>query len=440
MKLVEELQNHRYIYAALLILHIALLLTNGFGTGFQNPPIEFEVELDYGSPINQNIGQTVNIIEFPTTTDIILTNQSPDSDTYYFFSTYIPVHDCEVIEFNATVEILSVTAEVTMQIALFGQGDTVSTIFNDNIQTGSTIISTRITKQMTQSTDWNCVNLLEVRLFSPDTIIIQNIIGRVESSIELCPVTVDILTTENNSITHYDPGGYMYADPILNLTQDNTNRTNKYLHSWVFSYGSIFLEPGNYSGDAYWFYSGMWRAINPRTPIDLEIEENQRAEWRVRLLTMRTNIYVEPILSSYHIWIDMHHDELWNIWATNASLPRFVYAPAVHIDIQINARVSTDLPIIFFPHIPEVQILANGSRNLVYTLRCPYPIVLNTVLSPYQIALLIYLPLLGLMLLTRVVLLVEPSGPKRTWLNPRLIPVLGLLLATATPWFFSSHV
>lgn len=439
-KLIGELQNHRYIYASLVILHILLLMTNGFGTGFKNPTIEFEVNLEYGSPINQNTGQTVNITEFLTSTDIILVNQSPNSDIYYYFPTYLPVHDCEVIEFNATIEVLSDTARVTMQIVLFGRGDIVSTTFVEDIQAGSTTISLQITKQMTQVTDWDFVNVLEIHLFSPDTMIIRNVIGRAVSSIELCPVTIDILTTENNSITHYDYSRYMHAGPTLNLTQNNTNHTSRNIHSWVLSHGPIFLEPGNYSGDAYWFYGGMWRTSYPSTPINLEIEENQQAEWRIRLLTMRIDIHVEPNLSSYFLYIDLHNEELFDIRATNATLPRFIYAPAVYTDIQVNGWVSTDLPIIFFPRVPEAQIIVNGSNNLVYTLRYPYPIVLNTVLTPYQIALLLYLPSLSLILLTRVVLLVEPSGPKRTWLNPRLIPVIGMLSATVTPWFFSSHI
>ena len=437
-KLIGELQSHRYIYAALVILHITLLVTNGFGTGFQNPPIAFEAELDYGSPVNQNIGQTINITEFPTNTDIILVNKSPNADIYYYFSTYLPVHDCEIIEFNATVEVLSDVAKVTMQVALFGREDIVSTTFNDDIQTGSTTISIQITKQMTQVTDWNCVNPLELRLFSPDTMIIRNIIGRAVSSIKLCPVTIDILTTENNSITHYDPGGYTHAYPRLNLTQDNTNHTSVRLHSWEFSHSPIFLEPGNYSGEVYWGDDPYW--INPRTPVNLEIEENQRAEWRIRLLTMRIGMYVDPNLSSYDLWIDENHDNIFHSYSTNASLPRFVFAPVVNSSIQVRSRLSTDLPIIFFPRIPEAQILVNGSHNLVYTLRYPYPVVLNTVLTPYQIALLLYLPALSLILLTRVVLLAEPSGPKRTWLNLRLVPILGMLLAAATPWFFSSHI
>ncbi|MCJ7817593.1 MAG: hypothetical protein MUP60_01975, partial [Candidatus Thorarchaeota archaeon] len=320
-KITEEIRCHKNIYAALVILHVALLITNGFGTGFQNTPTEFEVELGYGSPISQDIGQTVIITDDSLDSEVILVNQTPYSDEY---SSYLSLSHCTGLDFTAEIEVMS-PVDVYMWLQLFTINDSILINFRETLFEGSEIINLQITLEMIQNSSWSFVDTISAGInYYPieGNAQIVSFVGRANFSSEICPVVVNIVTTDNDSLSDYNPHGRWRVYPELNISMENTNYTNRYLNIWNLRDGPIFLEPGNYSGDA------CWRYPNPSfiyertvTPINLQISTGMRAQWIIRLLTVRIDMLIDPKLPWYSISIEIYSDDLYFDPYSQATLP-----------------------------------------------------------------------------------------------------------------------
>ncbi|TFG94350.1 hypothetical protein E4H12_15320 [Candidatus Thorarchaeota archaeon] len=435
-KITEEIRCHKNIYAALVILHVALLITNGFGTGFQNTPTEFEVELGYGSPISQDIGQTVIITDDSLDSEVILVNQTPYSDEY---SSYLSLSHCTGLDFTAEIEVMS-PVDVHMWLQLFTINDSILINFRETLFEGSEIINLQITLEMIQNSSWSFVDTISAGInYYPieGNAQIVSFVGRANFSSEICPVVVNIVTTDNDSLSDYNPHGRWRVYPELNISMENTNYTNRYLNIWNLRDGPIFLEPGNYSGDA------CWRYPNPSfiyertvTPINLQISTGMRAQWIIRLLTVRIDMLIDPKLPWYSISIEIYSDDLYFDPYSQATLPPHVYVPPLG-GISFVVRAWTDSYQWQFPPIPIVGIIANSSYHISYTLKYPYSVVLNTILTPNLIALMLYIPALFIIISARIVLRKESSESEKTWLSPRLIPILILFAASFFPWYYS---
>jgi hypothetical protein len=393
--ITNEIRNHRFIYTALVFLHLALIITNGFGSGYQNPAPEVEVELIYGSPIDQNVSQQVNIIDAPSVSEVVLTNQTPYVDR---FTSYLPIHDCDLIEFNATIEALSGGARVYMWIYLYTLNGTISVTFGGDILEGITTISLQITEQMMQNITSRCVDRFSAGLIpwsSSENIIFQSFVGKAVFTRELCPVTVDILTTDNVSLLDFNPDWSSDTFPVLNLTQEKTNRTNNNLYPWSLVVSPIYLESGNYTGDIHWYRNSDLFKM----PVTLEIGQDQGAEWSLRIIAVRIDMFNTPNLPSYSVYIEDDFDIHFNI----AKLPDFVFIPPFNKTITVSTFVEDCNDLTAFHRVPSTYIFVDGLSNLLYTVRYPNPVFMNIVFTPYQLCLLIYLPALVLLLLTRFV-------------------------------------
>ena len=341
------------------------------------------------------------------------------------------------IEFNATIEILSENARVYMWLYLPTFGDHISAVFNEIVPHGNSTITLTITEPMIQSISWRFVDQIEAGINSGESIRIPKFCGTAKFHNAPCQVRVNITSTDNVSVTDFFPNGGSGTDPMLNLTQEGTSSTYTYLFYWALTNGPIYLDPGNYTGFACWGVHFPW----PRTPIELEIEQGQSAYWTIRILAVRVDMVENPRLPSYFANIETvgGSDNLYHTWDISEALPEAVYIPPLNKSIEISGWASSEQAIIYFPHVPHAIIFVNGSNNLFYTLRYPYFQFQNTVFTPVQLALLLYLPALTFLILVRVVIMLEPSGPKRIWLNPRILPVLAMLITIVTPWFFSSE-
>nr|KXH70601.1 MAG: hypothetical protein AM325_15705 [Candidatus Thorarchaeota archaeon SMTZ1-45] len=285
----------------------------------------------------------------------------------------------------------------------------------------------------------------------PTRLLVGNVSISGQATYDLCRVSVDVQALDGRSI--YAPP-YMtdlWPYPLINLTRQDAPSTSSLFYI-LRSNDVLYLEPGNYSGFAYWSPRIVSDSDNPywqsRLAINITIATNETAIWEIRMQCTRLFITIDPMIPETFVQIQTVDDHLYySIGSFNASVSDFIYLPISNgsdsFDIFIKTNPSTqynyrDLPVVsYFPMENPLEIDSNHEWHL--EVKLPIDVFLGVGFIGEDITIINLGVITLLLMIGRVLIHFKKIGFISILKDPRLIPFVILCISLIFPWAEYSH-
>ncbi len=417
----------------LSIISIGYLLISA-NQVFMNPPVTQSglLTYEYTTPINQTANHTV-IKESLTSTNWVLIQNFTHYKNYNYFQ--IPFHDYDLVVFNLTLEPISGEKEVQFRIFL-GGGD--PEIFQTISNRTTLTLETDLANVKSERAGYWVLDV--VPSVSPiEEFTIHCLEVWAYSSIPLCPVTVDIRSTDNASL--FDNillEKLAYFRPVLVLSLENTSYTIGKLYPHTANY-SYYLRPTRLVGYV------EWSSIAGRSDIEVDIEENETIYWIINLESVRIDLSIDVDYPLYRINCFTGDTVIYDMYLTPSQMPASFYIPSIYMDFRISLvklldnRYSSLMDNLF---LAESILDVNGTANIHIDVAFNHLFVLGhyTIL---HIIISVLVMSLFLIVLARLFLYLRskwPESKKRIVIDFRLFPIVLFCILALVPWFFSTRV
>ncbi|MGY5875207.1 MAG: hypothetical protein RTU30_05635 [Candidatus Thorarchaeota archaeon] len=414
-----------------LIVFLILFFYSGNTLLAEGERVSTESNIIAGDAVGGTTGQVVEVNSFTTTNEVTILDETVALQEMEYFA--LPLYDYNDITITSTIE-STVTENITLHV------DLEYFEFNYQINVKGAVenvssYSPSLAMERAHTNDWICDSSIWFTSSEDDEAVIRTIqfVLTATSNETLCPVTIDIQSTEEYSLFENPLTTEMAYPVVLNLTQT----TGSHSFGYVIPRQAdmiVYLVPGSYSGEAYWARTNMrntsWSEI---IPVSFTIAEDEQASVSVKLTTIRLAMDVSPRLPRLYVKVGFDELILYDIGPISAALPHDIYIPGANR----NLTVQVDTQQIDDPE-EEVRILVDGTEDLVFEKEYDYLTVFGITLTLLELQVLIFGVALLIIFMIRIALMMHVTYLKRTWIDPRIIPLALLIISYFLPWFMTT--
>jgi hypothetical protein len=393
-----------------------------------------EISFQYTTPIPQQTNFTVTRESFPSTNSAVILNLTPYTKNIGY---YLPRLDYDTVVFNLTLEPMSSESEATFSIYIPRHSESIRTTQIISNVTTLTLQSDYLAAR-NSSDYW----LTEVYMsVSPlEEFLCHSLIVWANSSAPLCPVSLDIKTTDGRSLfENAMMDEMMSTSPQLEISRNNLSSSTR--RFWPYSVNHTFyLRPGSLNGSCYW--GGF--SYN-RITFNFTYTENERVFVVFHLKAVEVELSFDTSYPVHHLfWDEGTYDYVYNLYLTPKSNPIFLYIPPdyLHVAFSIVDPLNVEL------NYREPQTIASVSSNLQvngsYNLKIDveFGSALEVVYARDTTIGVFSITLFFLVFLRLGVLINSKQKVPKNWLkfDFRLIPSLIFVFLAFIPWFSSTQI
>jgi hypothetical protein len=438
---ILSISKVRLVSISVLLIAFLLATVNQL---FIDPAIRprGEMEIEYTTPIDQNITYVVDRKPYPAINSLVVLNTS---ETWYDGSMngYLPRFDYDLIVFNLTVNPKNSSIDATFKLwidhgAIFKQ--TTKSIS----ETTTMMLELDVPHLMEVSDQW--LFRFSASALPAQDVVIENLVVWVDSTVPLVPVSLDLQATDGRSL--YDCPMFIQIDreiPYLDVSKDNS-RLNS-LTLWPNKKNvTFYLRPGGLNGTAKW---NDWSYSNDFVPFNVTFSLDEKVAIMIRMLVVRIDLHTNSNYPLTSITIKELYDS-WPIYAlyvTPDIFPPFLYVPAHRLASWEHAFQSIYIEV----YLKEMRYSAYSSRALLiadgyasFNGTCNIEVSVNFSQSSFygivmtsDLILWVLSIALFLLVLIRIGLMIHAS--ERTMhIDFRLIPSVLFVVLALIPWYSST--
>ncbi len=414
-----------------IIVFLILFFASGNTLLAEGGRVSTDSNIRAGDAVGGSTGQVIEIETFTTTNEITILDESIALEDMAYFA--LPLYDYNDITITSTIR-STVTENITLHVGLDYYVFTHLIKVEGGVENVS-LYSPSLAMERVHTNDWICEASLWFTSNEDDETVIRTIELELTatSNETLCPVTIDIQSAEEYSLLENPLTVEMAYPVVLNLTQTTGNHSFGYVVPRMADM-VVYLVPGSYSGEAYWARTNMrntsWSEI---IPVSFTIAENNRVSVTVKLTTIRLAMEVSPRLPRLYVRVGFDEELLYDIGPISASLPHAIYIPGANR----NLTVQVDTQQIDDPE-EEVRILVDVTEDLVFEKEYDYLTVYGMTLTVLELQLIILGAALLIVFSVRIALMMHVTYLKRSWIDPRIIPLALLVVSYLLPWFMTT--
>ncbi|MBD3406136.1 MAG: hypothetical protein GF411_08430 [Candidatus Lokiarchaeota archaeon] len=386
-------------------------------------------------------------------------------DTEMVFSTdvNIPLHNITKLTFEADVEVLQGTTNLSMYIGIERWKDLLSVPFNNTFanHTRYTVYYSTCTPEMytmqvdvplwminNATDDWMVQADFRIRLDSVlySSIIIKSVQITAEYDIDLYPVTIDMKASDGNSLYSNPYSKELGPTPYLRLT--NSMKEN-YSRIYIpVGNETIYLPEGEYEGVIGWHVSfDFWEESSilflvesgkktivhaPIGTLKLQIDLNPR----VPHLQMSVLLFNENSTVKYKFqdgpWISFSYYRFWSIAVHEID---YLYIPAIMGSLILGIYVMDQIMFISSETDIDIQQDISGSNDLILDIDLAYFEFLGFALSPGETIVIT----VAVSLIFAAIITLWKNTENQKWIsqlkNVKSIPFWLSLGSIFVPWF-----
>ncbi len=357
----------------------------------------------------------------------IVVNTSFVDPNGQFAHIQLPRFDYDRIVFNVSLKSTSSISTVTFAVYHDGVGVSV----HENVSDLSVFsIELNVSEIKEQSTDW--LVDMSSRISPIDNLIIHNLIVWVYSSVPLVPVSIDLQTTNGQSLlANTILRNYAWGRPNLRLVIIGNASTAVTFYPRITNH-TLYLRPGILSGTARWkpeYYNSIL--------LNVSFSSNESVLIKVRLLVIHVDLDIHTSYPITRIFISGEH---WgyDFYVSPDSIPSYLYFPtdySTYLSVSLS-DISNGMEPIITSSLSQINL--NGSRNL-----CLHVDFNNLTFGEFEVTtdyirVMLSLTLFFLVLLRLSLFL---NNPKRK-INKdfRLMPSIAFVILSLLPWFYHTNI
>lgn len=415
----------RVITISILLIGYLLLSANQLSIDPTFRP-KGEMEIEYTTPIDQNLTYSVERKPAVSMNSHIVLNTS-DIDYHGNFPAFqLPRFDYDRIVFNVSLESTSSVTAVTFAISYSGVGVSLS---EDVSELSVVSIELNVSEIKEQSAFW--LVDLNARISPIDSLIIHNLIVWVYSSVPLVPVSIDLQTTNGQSLFESTMFRNLWHRPNLRLYKDNNTSNIGNLYPREINH-TFYVRPGMLNGTARWepeYYNSF--------PLNVLYFSNESVLIKVRLLAINVELDVNTSYPITHIYISGYNHWTYDLYVSPDLMPPSLYIPPdyeVYITVSLS-EISNNMQPLITSSLSRLNL--NGSYNLRAHVDFNSPTFGGFEFTTDFIRVILTLTLFLLVLL-RLSLFI--NNPKRKIPKDfRLIPSISFGILSLLPWFYNTN-
>ena len=230
-----------------LIVVAYLLVATYLTLDYPFPRPTGNIDVQYTSPIPQATNFTVYRESYTSTNSAVILNLTPYTRNRWH---RLPRFEYDFAIFNITLEPKNQASEATFFLDIADENPEITQMI-ENRTTLS--IQTNFTAAKNASDNW----IIEIYThISPlDDFICHSLIVWADSSVPLCPVTIDLRSTSGQSFFENPYMSEMtHTYPSLYISRDNLSSSNHRVYPRSVNH-SFYLRPGSLNGTCKWGHS-----------------------------------------------------------------------------------------------------------------------------------------------------------------------------------------
>lgn len=386
-------------------------------------------------------------------------------DTELVFSTdvNIPLHNITRLSFDVQIEVLQGITNLSMYVGIVRWKELLRVPFNNTFSNltryalyqyssvpESYTLQIEIPVWMIRNAtdDWMVQADFRVRLDSiySSSIIVKSAQVLAEYDIDLYPVTIDMITSEGNSLYSNPYSRELGPTPYLSLT-DTTHENYSRIYISVGN-ETIYLPQGEYEGIIGWHVSfDYWEA----SATSFVVENQKRTILQAPISTLKLQIDLSPRVPHLQMsvlffnenstakfkygdgpWISYSYYRFWNMAAHEID---YLYIPAIMGKLILGINVMDQ--ILFFSSETDIDIQQeiSGSNDLILDIDLAYFEFLGIALSPGETIVIT----IAVSIMFAAIIMLWKNTEEQKWISHlksvKSIPFLLLLGSIFVPWF-----
>jgi hypothetical protein len=428
----DVLSVERILNIVIIILIIGLIT---YSTSLpQNYTDETTTEANLGTAVTDTTAsQNIEKLTYTSVDEAVVFNVTPWKFSRYTF--YVPLFDYDTLTIKGTMEILSNAANITVSVVIGTSTNSTRVEVNAG-ELSSFSLKAPITDARSKTDNWIVQG--RVSFSTPtysDLVSVQSITGVATSSGNLCPLTLDVQSSDGNSLYENEYMDDLKVQPLIHIGRVGSNLSVPVI-SPMRAMNEIYVNPGNFSGTVYW--SPHTALISPVLNVSLTLEANEAAVWEFRLPVLEITFTNTPNMPVYNIDVGNVSD-FYELRGVLGGTPDLLYLPPVATTIYIEAAVpdiwrgdtGTAGPL---PNVPTAVVL-DGSHNIEVTVTTPYLVILDTGFSISELVIIAIGAVALLLIMIRFAMVFIPEYMTRNLKDMRMIAVIVVIITGFLPWF-----
>ena len=430
------LSVERILNIAIIVLIIGLF---AFSTSLpQQYTDNTTTEANLGTVVTDTTAsQHIEKLTYSSSTEAVVFNLTPWSYRTYNF--YVPVYDYETLKIEGIMGISGASINVTVRIQIGSSAN--STRVELNSGTFSTFsLNAPVSAARVNTNNWIVTGSLTFSTSSySDLIIFQSITGIATSNKSLCPVTLDVQSSDGESLYSNPFMDNLKIQPLIHISKTDSNLSAPVITP-MRSMNTIYVNPGEFNGTVYW---GAHPGItSPVLNVSLSLGENEGVVWGFRLPVIQVTFTNTPEMPVYDIDIGNLTD-FYDLRGIIGGTPNLLYLPPINTTIYIEAAV----PDIWRGQTSETgelpnaaaMVVVDGTHNIEVTVTTPYMVILGTGFTFSEIFLVLIGAVLLLLIMIRLGILFIPEYMTRNLKDVRVIAVIIVIITGFLPWFSATR-
>ena len=279
-------------------------------------------EANYTSPIPQETNSTVQYESFNSSNSAVIYNVTDFSGNGYY---QIPRFDYDLVIFNLTLEPKDGSTEATYRVGISGEVSELTELIT-SITTMK--IQSTLSTAKASSDYW----LTDVSVYvSPfDAFIYHSLVIWANSSISLCPVSINLKTTwGSNYFDNEHVHDMRYTTPFLATSLNN--RSDSTYHFYPrFANHTLYLRRGSLNGSCEW---GMGHVYG--IPFNVTFQKDQRAILTIHMEVVSVEVSFDSNYPVYLISFSAgSYEEVYYLHVRYGETPIELYTPPMNLAVE----------------------------------------------------------------------------------------------------------
>jgi len=407
---------------AIIVLTFLLIASNQV---FETTPLRASgtIEITEGTTIPQDNSYEISSTLLPSVTSAVIFNESID-DRYFRFD--LPKERMSKVIVNVSLQYRS--ANVTSRLSLyFGQfSQLIDVIVGPNPTTYS--FEPNMNEVHYAGSSWmtSCsINTGDNRLM------LHRIVVWAEYEVPVSPIVLNLETSDGHPLFENDYTRQIRNHyPIIEMTPANNSQ---YEFRIRLQNRTLYVVPQTFVFEPGWYY-----VYTERTEFNVTVAENEALTCLIHLSTVRLEIAIEPIVPIVILSINLDsYEDTYELYLKNQDIPEYLYLPpypTVAIEVATPDLLSSSPSYYTDIHLRE-SISYNVTKNLHLDVTMQYLSVFGLAISPQDLIQIFLVVTLYVLLIAYLSLYMYEKKQRITLKDPRIIPLLLILVTAVIPWF-----
>lgn len=417
-----------------LVLVVSLIVFSTSLPAYEDTTV---TEANLGSLVTDTTAmQKIDKLAYSSSNEAMVLNVSPQRLGAYSF--FVPIYDYDTLRVNVTLGMTSGATNVTFNVRVRNSANSsrVEAVAGE-FSTYSLMAPLDLVRS--QTTGWLQVGTITLSTnVDAVSVIVERIVVYATSQQPLCPVTIDIQSSDGDSLYENEYMNDLRVQPLMHLGKTGSNHSAPVLTP-IRSMDTIYVNPGQYNGTVYW---GPHLGLSEiRLTANLTLNVNEAVIWQFRLPVIEISFTCDPVMPIYSIDIGNLSD-LYSLDVVLGGVPEILYLPPINTTIYIEAgvpdiwrgsrRIDGTIP------NTAAMIVIDGNHNIEVSVTTTYMVILGTGFTASELVIIGIGAVLLIIVMTRLILLFIPEYMTRNIKDLRIFAVIVFGITGFLPWFVTN--